>query len=531
MLKVLIIDDEPYILQGLQVLVDWESEGYEIAGVLSNGRDAYNFLKENKVDLIISDIQMPSMTGLELLEKIKKDEISDAKFVILSGYDDFSYMQKAIRGDCFDYILKPVIKEELISILRKVSNYNKENAEKKETQAKMADAYLATNVIALLKGKYGEEDLEYVNNHMQITGGIRFIDIELDTDFENVDSSEGDDYDMRLVQHQLYNACREVLKENANHFIFDVSYDEDNYDIGFIYCDNMATRRDLSEEEFLHLMLRKIEVIITRPIRMLCGKKVPNIASLSKSYSSCSRLDSIKGFHRQKKIYIYEDEVQIAPNGIVLCKNTIDDVVRAIENNDTEKIDSEIDRLYAEMGSGENKGSTIDLNINYLLFQLIHLASEQDDSINQEEIVQYISEHSFESDLNRGSSQHMKRFAKEYANYLSELRKSVSRGILADVENEIRDHFAENISLRYLGDKYHINSSYLGQVFRKKYGMSFKNYLTNYRIKEAAKQVINSEKKINQIAEDVGYKDTDYFIRKFIEIKGCTPSKYRKTNR
>ncbi|MCR5803689.1 MAG: response regulator [Clostridia bacterium] len=531
MLKVMLIDDEPYILQGLQVLVNWESEGYEIAAVMTNGRDAYNYLKENQVDLIISDIQMPNMTGIELLDAITKENISDAKFVILTGYDDFSYMQKAIRNNCFDYILKPVNKEELITLLRKVSNLNKESIILKENQEKMADAYLASNVIALLKGKYGDDDLEYVNNHMQITGGVRFIDIELADEYENSEATDSDDYDMRLVQRQLYNACREVLKENANHFIFDVSYDEDNYDIGFIYCDNMATRRDLSEEEFLNLMLRKIEVIMTKPIRMLCGKKVPGIAALSKSYSSCSRLNSIKGFHNQKKIYLYEDEVQVGQNGIVLCKNTIDDVIASIENNDTEKIDSEIDRLFVEMSSGDNSGSTVDLNINYLLFQLIHLASEQDDSINQEEIVQYISEHSFESTLNRGSNQHMKRFAKEYANYLSELRKSVSRGILADVENEIKDHFAENISLRYLGDKYHINSSYLGQVFRKKYGMSFKNYLTNYRIKEAAKQVINTEKKINQIAEDVGYKDTDYFIRKFIEIKGCTPSKYRKTNR
>ena len=89
MLKVMLIDVEPYILQGLQVLVNWESEGYEIAAVMTNGKDAYNYLKENQVDLIISDIQMPNMTGIELLDAITKENISDAKFVILTGYDDF----------------------------------------------------------------------------------------------------------------------------------------------------------------------------------------------------------------------------------------------------------------------------------------------------------------------------------------------------------------------------------------------------------------------------------------------------------
>lgn len=124
----------------------------------------------------------------------------------------------------------------------------------------------------------------------------------------------------------------------------------------------------------------------------------------------------------------------------------------------------------------------------------------------------------------------MTKFATEFAVYLSELRKNISRGILADVEADIKKNYADNISLKDLGDRYHINSSYLGQVFKKNYGMSFKNYLTNYRIKEAARQIINTDKKINRIAEDVGYKDSDYFIRKFIEIMGCTPSKYRKNN-
>ena len=125
----------------------------------------------------------------------------------------------------------------------------------------------------------------------------------------------------------------------------------------------------------------------------------------------------------------------------------------------------------------------------------------------------------------------MTKFATEFAVYLSELRKNISRGILADVEADIKKNYADNISLKDLGDRYHINSSYLGQVFKKNYGMSFKNYLTNYRIKEASRQIINTDKKINRIAEDVGYKDSDYFIRKFIEIMGCTPSKYRKTTR
>ncbi len=528
MLRVMLVDDEPYILQGLQIIVDWEREGYEIVALMTNGQEALEYLKNNTVDLIISDIQMPVMNGLELLEKINEEKISDARFVVLTGYDDFSYTQKAIRSNCHDYILKPVKKEELLSIIRNVSNLTLESHKQKENQEQMQDAFLRINIISLIKGKYDESNIDFVNSHLQLTGGIRFIDIEVASDYID---SESDDYDLRLEQKQLYSVCREVLKDYANHFIFDVSYSEDDYDIGFIYCENMADRKDMSEEEFLITMHRKIEVMMKKPIRMLCGKMVSNISAISKSYSSCHRLNSIKSFHNPKSIYVYEDEVQVSQSGLVLCKNSIDEIINAIENNEQEQIELAVDKLYSELQSCDASENIMDLNLNYLLFQLIHLASEQDDSINQEEIVEYISENAVDSSLIRGSSQHMKRFATEYANYLMELRKSISRGILAEIEAEIRDHYSENISLKYLGDKYHINSSYLGQVFKKKYDMSFKNYLTNYRIKEAAKMVISTDKKINQIAEEVGYKDCDYFIRKFIEIKGCTPSKYRKNNR
>lgn len=382
----------------------------------------------------------------------------------------------------------------------------------------------------LIRGKFNDEDIEYANKHFQLSGNMRFICIELvRKDTEN-DSDISDEYDTGSVQKQLYGACREIMKEYANHFTPDISFDEDNYNVGFLYCDNMAAVRDMTEKEFLEFFIKKIEILILKPVRLFCGESVPDIASLSKSFDSCRRLKNIAGFHNKKNLYFFED-TQTGHSGIVLCKSTIDDIIGAIVKNDRQMIESSIEQLYNELQGKDGINRAFDLNINYLLFQLIHLATELDDTVNQEEIIRYISDKTSEDVFVRGSYQHLKQFALEYASYLSELRKSISHGILASVEAEVRERYADNISLKYLGDKYHINSSYLGQVFSRKYGMSFKNYLTNYRIKEAAMQIITTDKKINKIAEDVGYKDSDYFIRKFIEIMGCTPSKFRKTNR
>ena len=245
MLKVMLVDDEPYILQGLQVLIDWESGGFEIAATCSNGKEALKYLKENHVDLIISDIRMPEMTGLELLETVKKDKISDAEFVLLTGYDDFAYTQRAIRNGCLDYILKPVEEEELIAVLRKVSNLNRESIILRKDREKMEDAYLSRVIRHIIRGKYADEEIEYANKHLQLSGGLRFIYIGFMQKDAEADTAVSDDYDMAAIQKQLINACRETLKEYVNHFTLEVPYDEDIYDVGFIYCENMADMRDM----------------------------------------------------------------------------------------------------------------------------------------------------------------------------------------------------------------------------------------------------------------------------------------------
>ena len=124
--------------------------------------------------------------------------------------------------------------------------------------------------------------------------------------------------------------------------------------------------------------------------------------------------------------------------------------------------------------------------------------------------------------------QHLFRFAREYADYLSLLRKNISIDILDSIDKEIQEHYSENLTLQGLGKKYYINSAYLGQIFRKKYGQSFKDYLNNYRMERAAELLLRTDKKIIQIAEEVGYHDMDYFVNRFIQVKGCTPARFRR---
>ena len=519
MLKVLLVDDESFIVQGLEALIDWNAEEYEIAAILSNGQEALKYLKENKVDLVITDVMMPEMTGLELLETVQKEHISDASFVILSGYSEFAFAQQALRFGCIDYLLKPIERDDLLTILRKFSHISENNRLEEQYER----AYLARNMIALLFGKHDSINLDYIRTHLELSGSIRYIEIEMNR-LEDIDDEEG----LRALQRQLYSTCQQILKKDSNHCVFDVSLDRSSYGIGFIYCDDMAARKNCTEEQYIRQLYKNLCVSMQREICLLVGRKVPDISQISQSYESACALKTLRSFRGQKQIYYYEEELQEQQGNNVLCKKALDDLIIAIERNEQDLIRSKVDILFREMQRRMVTEKDINLNINYLLFRLIHLASSLDGEANQEEILQFISAGSFDEGILQGSSRHLSRFACEYADYLSQLRKNVSSSILRTIEKEIRENYAENLTLQDLGKKYYINSSYLGQLFRKKYGQSFKSYLTNFRIAEASKQLINTQKKVNQIAKDVGYRDIDYFINKFIELKGCTPSRFRK---
>ena len=493
MLKVLLVDDEPFILQGLKLLVDWEKEGFRIAGTAANGMEALAFLKKEKVDLVIADIKMPRMTGLELLEHIRKEKISDAYFVILSGYAEFSFAQQAMQNDCTDYLLKPVDSEILCKVLNKVLALRNREELDHEKNRKLEQAYLARHMIALIQGKFDDLNVRYIHEHMRCGTGVRYVEIQTEGSYDDEGTT---DREMRTLQRRLYEYSREYLKEDADLSVFDVSVNEKIYDIGLILFDYVPEKNGMDVKRYLERFREYLASNLQTNVVMLAGKKVQDISSIAKSYGNTCMLRSFQGFRTKKDIYFYEEEVQVSPEGLILCKQSLDGLLKAIEQNNHLEIREAVAFFYEEMCKRGICGETMNLNINYLLFQLIHLACEQDDDVNQEEILRVISESSFATGVKRGSKAHLTRFACEYADYLSQLRKNVSRGILGMVEKEIRENYASNITLKSLSEKYYVNSAYLGQLFRKKYGQSFKDYLNNYRMEQAADALLRTDKKI-----------------------------------
>ena len=215
MLKVMLVDDEPFITQGLKVLIDWEKEGFEIVKIANDGEEAYEYLKENDLDLIISDIKMPGMTGIELLEKVREEKLSDAYFVILSGYSDFSYTQKAIWYNCMDYVLKPVNKSDLINVLKRVSESSEQDKLKKIHTNKTEKAYLERYLTSVVLGKFDKNDIEYVESQMDLSWNLRYVSIFIDDE-----NAEIEDKDLRERMVLAWSAMARLMLWRIHHVAY-----------------------------------------------------------------------------------------------------------------------------------------------------------------------------------------------------------------------------------------------------------------------------------------------------------------------
>ncbi len=530
LLKVLLIDDEPFIRKGLINLIDWEAEGYRIVGEASNGYDAIELIKQNKYDLIILDIKMPEMDGIELITYVREHKICDARFVFLSGYYDFKYAKTAIHHGCCDYLLKPIQKEELLATIRKIMDEYQKDIGKEQHDRDYEKAFLDRNLLAIIHGVYDSVNLKNVQERMRLSIPITYIHCEISLSEENFIELQEDK--RKEHQRKLYNYANLLLKNYADRIIYDTSRKTDCYEIGIIFCKDMIQDEKMSQDEWLRWLLSELSGRVGYKIVACKGSEVSGIQSLAESYREAIMLRSFRYNKKHDKLISggikkFTESKSIKDEEF---KAQLDELIHVIEINDKFKIKEFAKNLYQKLMDKNNNHEIIDRYIQYLLYRFLGLSYKQEVDINQEEIMQYIRESVFGSESNHGNGLRFQQFVEEYSNYLWQIRQNSTTGTMNLIEAQIRENYAENLSLKTLGEKYCVNSVYLGQLFKKQYGCSFKEYLNNIRVKKAAEMLLHTDKKVYEVAFDTGYKDLDYFVNRFEEIYGVTPTRFRKKN-
>ncbi|HAB61789.1 MAG TPA: two-component system response regulator, partial [Lachnospiraceae bacterium] len=180
MISIMIVDDEPFIREGLKVVINWEEHGFHIIAEASNGKEALDILDEKEIDLVIADIRMPIYDGLELIELAKKKKGRRTKYVILSGYNDFEYVRKALNQNVSDYILKPIQKDELINTLKKIKEEILKEQLDEEAIRQLKNNQLRNSIEGLVGGLYSDASLCLIREYFGKLNSLRYVLIRIE---------------------------------------------------------------------------------------------------------------------------------------------------------------------------------------------------------------------------------------------------------------------------------------------------------------------------------------------------------------
>lgn len=442
-IKVLLVDDEQYIREGLRQLVDWEEYGYEIIGEAGNGVDAIAILEESQVDVVFVDIRMPKMTGLELIEYVQEKLHRNIQFVILTGYADFEYARMAIRMHVKNYMLKPIQKEELSDILHKL------NKEHQIMQVKEQEHYFFA-VSAVVHGKYTEDDLETVYSHVVPSNQWKYVSIEcMDADSQ-----------LKPEEQEIVSYLQAILKEFCGHGVPIMETEEEISGAALLLIPEMYQKNNQTEAEFLDALQRRMSHHFSQTFQVYAGSQENSLEDIRKSFRSVR---------------------------VSRC-------------------------LY---GLSED------------LYRLMEMVKEFDDETNQQEIFEYIGNESFHHLVMMGRPEEITDFFADYAGYFAQVRSQENRNILDKIDAYVKEHYMEKISLRSLGEMFYINNVYLGQLYKKRYHIVFRDYLNQLRLEKAKELLEDTDTRIYRIAEETGFGKADYFINKFVQVYGITPNQYR----
>lgn len=517
---VLLVDDESYTRQGLRNLIDWEACGYRVTDEADNGEDALAVIRERQLDLVITDIRMPEMDGLELIRRAREELSACPSFIIISGYDDFSYAQQAVRYGVFDFVLKPIDEGILTSALRKLDQVM---ARSKAEQAQQALNFSRQMIPRMMTG---DADDDSIRNWCEQQGialpdRFRYVLVEVNDLHPWRERSEAPDPEqtLRTIQQALSSRLRA-----SSHYYVHEHYKR----FGFI-----LPERWLSEigggsalNAFAEQLRRDLSAQWQTPVYLYIGESVDSLHRIGDSYRSASYALMYK-FISPGGVFLH-DEWEGRP---LRYASLEDDVVKQltdrVEVNDVAGMNASIDAIFAQFRDEGYTPEAVKLAIHHCVSALVRIlrqmGAEETDVRGIEPILGWQDLCITPGELKRLFAE----FLLECAGRIAEYRKDGMKGSIAKVKDYIERHYRDNISLKQLAAQFYMNPVYLGQLFKKTYDTYFNDYLCQIRIEQSKQLLRQTDLRVYEIADRVGFNNADYFVTKFEKSVGMTPTEYR----
>ncbi len=531
MTKILIVDNEEEIRLGLKDLIEWEMDNFEVSGLAENGLEALEIIKKSPPDIMLLDVRMPVLNGIDLLKLLKEENINICT-IIISGYDEFNYAREAMKYGAKDYILKPCDHEEIIELLQ---NYRDDLTEfRRKTDLFNTYYREIKNHAYIIKEKYLKNllhgDLESIEIFRTENGIFstelkdRGIFVMLLRIGEVISRDlQGLPVDREVKQEAVFNKAKKYLTEKgiSNYEVF-----RDDLDVIVIFS-NQKNRDGIKPivEKFAKTLKNELWFNIVIGV----GKKAENIEEIPLSYDdSKSILRRRLNLPIDTAVVYAGEEIETHETGVPYPVFVEKNIINCLIGGKKEILNKYLRNFYDSL-SVDKKTTNLKLALNYslqLYNQIYRICLERAIEIepqleeNEAGIINLINASNIESFI-------------RIINALSEIvYENIHRGESSNhavnmAIEYIHQHYNKDIYLDLIADKVGISSSYLCSLFKKHMGKNFLDYLHAIRIREAEKLLKSTGKRIYEIAEVVGYFDEKYFTKVFKRYKGMTPREFR----
>ncbi|CAM3747988.1 response regulator [Marinicrinis lubricantis] len=517
--SVLLVDDEIYARQGLRQLIDWAGCGYEVLDEADNGEDALDLIQQRKPDLVITDIRMPVVDGLELIRQARESLIVDTCFIIISGYNDFVYAQQAVRFGVHDFILKP-IDEQLLS--HSLSKLNEKLIQGKDFRQQREQQMNAEMLQSLIKGEADAKSIAEWTARLNMTdaGDIYYLFIEIND--VHPWSRHPSTFSLEQWKEQVKKEIQDMLGIRST-----ILMNLHRNRLGIV-----LSSRDLgcfqgSIDRFAAELQLRLKLKYREAIYIYVGHPVREWSQLKESYLTAKEALQHKFAANETKIVVYERVKDQAIRLIGMEQELYEQLLEQFEENYESGILSSIDLLFEQFTTKRFAPEAVKMAIQQCVSGMLGMMKKFDIAENELQSLEPIVGW---NDLNLTLNE-LKRlftsFTMEGAQVLGERRKQYVRGGIQNIKNYIETHFRENISLKSIAAQFYMNSVYLGQLFKKTYGLYFNEFLLQLRVQEAKKLLRQTDLRVYEVAEKVGFSNADYFVTQFEKQEGMTPTEYR----
>ncbi|HEP4532282.1 TPA: response regulator transcription factor [Streptococcus pyogenes] len=480
MYKVLLVDDEYMILQGLTMIIDWQALGFDVVSTARSGQEALAYLTQYPVDVMISDVTMPGMTGLDLIEAAKTNH-PQLQTLILSGYQEFSYVQKAMELETKGYLLKPVDKAELQAKMKQFKDW----LDAQQAESIRQETYHDSLLTLWLTDELSEKEFHQLSQDLPEHPLTGFT--------------------------VLYVECSEWIEEMEAYFKQEeqpcyLKKEEDKK----IYLAILLGRAQQAKAFTSNLQKQFSENIQ----QIILGETVDDWENVYESYNQVRQSLFYNSQMSQptdkgnSKLEMPESRLQFFAFN------------KALMIGDEPTILAKLEAIFHEMKALNFSPEDVK-HVSFLLFSDIYRQFPILDKMTYLSMVKTIH-----------NSQSIDRILRELKKVLDVTNQNNSpekrySDLVSETIDCIRKEYHQELTLKAIADRLHVNGVYLGQCFKNETERSFTQYLNHVRIQKAQQLLLYTNQSINEIAYETGYNTNHYFIKMFKKLNGLSPKEFR----